>query len=198
MFSHITIQDLKDSEINTAVDKASSYVLSYPSFIRYFENLSTLTKHDVIIGINFTYGWMPTIFHFKSSNIADTIPILINAKAGRRPSSEDLKTLKECFNNSLVGTSKLLHFINPHKFAIWDSRIYRYLKKKTPYNRQMEKIALYLDYLEFCDAMVDDPLYGEIHESLEQKVGYPMTKYRTIDLLMFHNGSRMGSLAPIS
>lgn len=57
-----------------------SYDISYPEFLKYFNNIKTINKHNLIIGINFTYGWMPTIFDFRSNNFDEAINILNNAK----------------------------------------------------------------------------------------------------------------------
>jgi hypothetical protein len=175
------------------IDKRSSDFISYKEFLKYFENIEKLTKHNLIIGINFTYGWMPTIFNFKSNELDKVLAILNSAKKGVRPTGNELETLKKCFNNSLVGTSKLLHFINPNKFAIWDSRIYRYLKNESPHKYRLEKTKSYLDYLIFCDTIINNHKYIKIHNSIESKVGYRMTRYRTIDLLMFLNGGDKNS-----
>ena len=59
------------------------------------------------------------------------IDLLLNkAKSGNLLNSEELEIVKKCVNNSLVGTSKLLHFINPSIYAIWDSKIFRNITEK--------------------------------------------------------------------
>jgi thermostable 8-oxoguanine DNA glycosylase len=44
---------------------------------------------------------------------------------------EDFENLKGFTNNSYVGMSKVLHFINPELFCIYDSRIVKRLRKVT-------------------------------------------------------------------
>ena len=190
---NISIEKLKNDEKNIHIKSNSSDLISYPEFVKFFNSIESISKHKLIIGINFTYAWMPTIFNFKSTEIDEALIILNSAKNGKRPNISELKILKECFNNSLVGTSKLLHFINPNKFAIWDSRIYRYLNDEEPHKYRVENIESYLDFLTFCDYVVEKDEYFEIHDSLEQKVGYKMSKYRTIDLIMYINGGNTNS-----
>ncbi|HRL70351.1 MAG TPA: hypothetical protein PLT79_01470, partial [Flavobacterium sp.] len=48
----------------------------------------------------------------------------------RQATSRLLEIVKKCINNSLVRISKLLHFINPSIYAIWVSRIFRYITRK--------------------------------------------------------------------
>ena len=38
-----------------------NYLLSYPHFLNYFKNLENIKLENLIIGISFTYSWMPTI-----------------------------------------------------------------------------------------------------------------------------------------
>lgn len=72
----------------------------------------------MIIGISFTYSWMPTILKsMKLENTEKAIILLNKVKRGKILSVDELLILKETFNNSLVGSSKLLHFINPEKYA---------------------------------------------------------------------------------
>lgn len=170
--------------------KDSSYYISYPEFIRYFNDIAIIEKHNLIIGINFTYGWMPTIFDFLSVEFEKPVKILNNVKRGIIPDINELAVLKKMFNNSLVGTSKILHFINPTKFAIWDSRVYRYLTGMEPYVERIGDYIAYLEYLKFCEYLSNQEGYAEIHRSIEQKIGYEMTKYRTVELIMYTKGEK--------
>jgi len=182
---NVTIDRLRKDEGKIKTKSNSLGRISYPEFLKYFADLKTITKHNVIIGINFTYGWMPTMFAFRSGNLDEAVKILNRAKQGKIPSESELGILRNCFNNSLVGTSKLLHFINPEKFAIWDSRVYRYLTGAKPYNYRIDKCKSYLDFLRFCEEVTIKAGYNKIHNSLIKKIGYKMTKYRTIELVMY-------------
>lgn len=119
-----------DKNINTLITDAKSIdfskvrksnFISYKSFIEYFKDIKgELTKHNLIIGINFTYGWMPTIFKFKNFELYEIVLILNKARNIELLNESELDIIRKCLNNSLVGTSKLLHFINPNKYPIWD------------------------------------------------------------------------------
>jgi hypothetical protein len=174
---------------NTAIQQRSDFI-SYPEFLEYFKNLDEITKHNLVIGINFVYGWMPTIFDFRSDNFDEAIKILNKAKNGTELITEaDLALLKRLFNNSLVGSTKLLHFINPDKYAIWDSRVYRYLTNNNNYN-QIENCNNYLDYLTFCQELINHSDFASLREQIEESVGYSMTPFRIADLIMYLNGGR--------
>jgi hypothetical protein len=182
---NVNIERLLNDESEINISNESSDFISYPEFLKYFKDLKVISKHNVIIGINFTYGWMPTIFDFRSNNFNVVVDILNKAKLGEILSVGELEILRKCFNNSLVGTSKLLHFINPGVFAIWDSRVFRYLTKQKSHSYRMDNCRNYLDYLEFIKYLTDKPDYNRIHNSIITKVGYNMTKFRTAELIMY-------------
>lgn len=181
---------LKDAE-NIFIPTEERYLTAYNEFIEYFKNIDKLNVHNTIIGISFTYSWMPTILDFRSDKLVEATEILNYAKKGSRPSLTDLAILKSCFNNSLVGSSKLLHFINPEKFAIWDSRVYRYLFNKEPHSYRVENNNSYLDYLFFCDYLVNSIHIDNLQSIVESKVGYKLTKMRAIELIFFYNGAKI-------
>lgn len=133
---------------------------------------------------------MPTVLDFRSNKINEATQILNSAKKGNRPSLAELDILKSCFNNSLVGSSKLLHFINPNQFAIWDSRVYRYLFNQTPHSYRVENNNTYLDYLSFYDYLTNNSNIDSLKKLIEDKVGYPMSKMRAIELIFFYNGAK--------
>lgn len=172
---------------NFAIKRQSDYI-SYPEFLKYFSDLKTITRHNLIIGINFTYGWMPTIFDFRSDNFKEALDILNNAKIGIKPTVENLVLLKGLLNNSIVGTTKLLHFINPDNFAIWDSRVYRYLANQEPYDNRIGNCNTYIDYLAFCDYLTKQPEFKSLQKIIETKIGYSMTAFRVAELVMYSNG----------
>jgi hypothetical protein len=182
----VTIERLRQNAEKVNISSSSSDYIAYPEFLKYFADLKTITKHNVIIGINFSYGWMPTMFDFRSNNFNEIVDILNRAKQGQIPTETELEVLKKCFNNSLVGTSKLLHFINPNMFAIWDSRVLRYLTNRGSNSYRLDKSKLYLDFLKFCKYITNQPGYNEIHNLVVEKLNQgKMTKYRTVELIMY-------------
>ena len=164
--------------------KDGTYLIAYPEFLNYFNNVQTITFHEMVIGINFSYGWMPTIFDFRSDRFNDGLVILNNAKAGVLPSNDELLVLKKLFNNSLVGTSKILHFINPIIAPIWDSKVCFYLTGKGNYN-DLTKPDLYLEYVKYCQLLINDSQFDNILSHVENQVGYNMTPMRIVELIMY-------------
>lgn len=178
-------QDGENFTINNKLDYKS-----YPDFIEYFKNIQNISLHNLIIGINFTYGWMPTILNFRSDKFDEALVILNKAKEEDKISSEELILLKKLFNNSLVGTSKLLHFINPNKFSILDSRVYRYWTGMEPYDYRVEKSETYFEYLKLCEDLVKHDKFSAVESRVESQVGYSMTPFRIVELVMYLYGEK--------
>jgi hypothetical protein len=165
-----------------------SYLRSYPEFVQYFKNIDVITEHNLVIGINFVYGWMPTIFEFTSDNFTSALNLLNAAKSEYKLSEKELTLLKSLFNNSLVGTTKLLHFINPNRFAIWDSRVFKYLTGEKPHANRIGNPLSYLAYLEWARSATYHEEFPILKKHLVNKVGYEMTDYRIVDLVAYSYG----------
>lgn len=170
-------------------NEEDSYNKSYYHFVKYFESKEKITEHDLVIGANFTYGWMPTILNFKTDEFSSAISILNQAKGSERISDAQLYTLKKLINNSLVGVSKLLHFINPNVYAIWDSRICNFLTGKA-HKYRVETPRFFWSYLDLCEKVAGDPAFKSIHERYKNKVGFEITPMRTIEQIMFINSNK--------
>jgi len=181
-------------------DETQSYLHSYPYFTNYFANIQNhkIEIDNLVIGIHFVYGWMPTIFEFKNQeDFVVATEILNKAKVGEPLKSKDYKTLKRLLNGSLVGTSKLLHFINPEKYAIWDSRVHNYLRKNLESHKfsydigDISNYERYLNYLsEVTNSVEFSEIYSLVNEKIENKFKYKISSFRAIELLMFINGKK--------
>ena len=177
------------------------YNLSYQAFLRYFEQKPVLVLDDLIIGANFVYGWMPTILDFyhngKDLNVAlAAINKAKKAKKHQDLTDSDLELLKSIVNNSFVGVSKLLHCINPVVFAIWDSRVHRFLdeacgsNRKTRDTNNLNNFRAYhylLDELECINGVVQID-FSNIDSCIINGSG-KFTTRRKIELRMFLAGS---------
>lgn len=127
---------------------------------------------------------MPTILKFKTTEFEKAAEILQRARTEVIKVS-DLTCLSELVNNSIVGTSKLLHFVNPELYAIWDSRVARYFFGRPCWQYQVDDLATYRSYLGAVAGAVASPLFGPVHTSMCSKVRYPVTKVRAAELVMF-------------
>lgn len=185
-FKNLTFENLKRDAVNFSIKENDSYITAYPEFIKYFETKSLIEKHHFIIGSHFVYGWMPTILTLKMENIDQILELLNDAKKGKILNQIELATLKTSINNSMVGLSKLLHFINPLNYAIWDSRIFKYITgQKSQYG--IDKAENYLAYINQLSEFSVHCNYDQFHAIVEDKLGYPVTPMRALEITMFQS-----------
>ena len=183
-FKNLNIEKLKRDAEKFTVSANDSYIESYPEFLKYFESLELIEKHHLIISSHFVYGWMPTIIHIDTKNVERVLFLLNAAKSGHELKLDELEILKYCINNSMVGLSKLLHFMNPRDYAIWDSRIFKYLTgKKSQYG--IDKVKNYFAYLEEIKKLTQHPGYADLHFKIERNFDYSITPMRAVEILMF-------------
>ncbi len=174
---------LKDAE-KFSFTENNSYIQTYPEFIKYFENVDIIERHHLVIASHFVYGWMPTIIQLNLEEEDNVLLLLNSAKKGRILNKEELGILKKSINNSLVGLSKLLHFINPRDYAIWDSRIFRYLtEKKSSYG--IDNPVLYIEYLNGLKNIAQNENYEKLHQLIARNFDYEITSNRAIEITMF-------------
>ncbi|MCA2019086.1 hypothetical protein LDJ79_23460 [Vibrio tritonius] len=167
-------------------DKEYTYHKSYFYFVKYFRDKDELTEQDLVLGANFTYGWMPTILNFKSREFVKSLEILNKAKSSERISTDEILTLKSLINNSLVGVSKLLHFVNPYIYAIWDSRVCYFLLGTSRFS-VIQNVDKYWEYLELCDRVIANKNFKNIHSTYESIVNYEVSPFRVVEQIMFIN-----------
>jgi hypothetical protein len=167
----------------------TSYIVSYPHIREYFASRQVIGASELVCGAHMIYGWMPTILtlHVEESGISlsQAALLLEKAKEGKPLSDQNLSSLSAVVNNSLVGTSKLLHFVAPESFAIWDSNIYRFLYRKQPHNYRMQNIQTYRDYVALLCSAKDDPRFSALHSSVTKQLGYEVSPMRSLELSMF-------------
>ena len=63
---------------------------SYFEFLRYFRDLTQIDRHHVIIGANFTYGWMPRMLRFGTIQFEQAAVILNRVKHNQEITDDEL------------------------------------------------------------------------------------------------------------
>jgi hypothetical protein len=180
-------QRLRTGAARVPEQRDNPFTLAYFTFLDYFHTLDQIAPEHVIIGANFTYGWMPTMLRLRSTDIAPSAAALNRAKAGERLTDTETQTLISLINNSIVGVSKLLHFVNPQQYAIWDSRVATFYAPHLAYDH-FQRPSTYRAYLDQCISLSNQPGFPELHRAVAQKVGRPITALRAIELIMYENG----------
>lgn len=183
-FKNLIYETVKRDAGRFSLNENDSYLEAYPEFIDYFKKIDMIEKHHLIISSHFVYGWMPTVLHLDTTDINQVLSLLNAAKCGHILLAAELKKAMKCINNSMVGLSKLLHFINPKDYAIWDSRILKYISgNKTTYG--INNPDLYLDYLQGLHEIAINTNYPSLHALIAGNFKYPLEPMRVIELVMF-------------
>jgi len=185
-----------DCEPQTPIPKDSSYIISYPHILGYFGQREVFDAADLVRGAHLAYGWMPTVLELHPGPPNITLDagahLLTRAKRDGGLNDAEIEDLASLINNSLVGASKLLHFVAPENFAIWDSRIYAFIFRQEPYPYRVKSVALYQEYLEALAKIRANGKFERFHASVNEKVGYPVSAFRAIELIMFLNSGTQG------
>ncbi|MCB0647081.1 MAG: hypothetical protein KDC49_10485 [Saprospiraceae bacterium] len=163
-----------------------SYIIAYPEFIKYFNEIGSdeLRFHHLVISSHFIYGWMPTIIHLNISQKDEVLSLLNKVKLGQLLNSSQLHILKECINGSMVGLSKLLHFINPEIYPIWDSKIYKYITDKNS-TYGIDRPENYISYLNEVLKIANHIDFNKISKLICNKLNYQVSQIRVIELCIF-------------
>jgi len=98
-----------------------------------------------------------------------------------------LENIEKVTNNSIIGGSKLLHFINPESYAIFDSKVYKAITKNKAYqyNLNIDNYLLYMNKLSKLTSNKEkmELLKNKFHEKNEKN--NRLTNFRYIELILF-------------
>lgn len=184
------MQDIFLLESQTKVDRKNSYIRSYPHILDQLQTGVALTERDFVCGAHIVYGWMPTILDLYPTaelTLQQGANLINKARVNGVLSESELANLAALVNNSMVGASKLLHFVNPNTFAIWDSKIYRFVHGQAAHQHRVNKVGAYVKYLDLLGTLRQDKRFPDFHASINEKMGYPVSPCRAIEVVMFLN-----------
>ena len=187
----IKIEQIQELWNNLHFEDRSSDFLSYKYFTQYFSSVEKITEEHFIIWSNFCYGWMPRMLTLKNfSNLPRIIEILNKAKnQDSLINIDELNLLKTSINNSIVWSSKLLHFINPKIYPIWDRRVGSYFW--ITWENKINNSKIYLEYTDVIIKFCEDywSFLDEARKTLWNKMGYGISRVRAIEFILFQAGN---------
>lgn len=186
-----TMQNVLELEGTTQIQQNNSYIISYPHILSYFQELDEIKVKDVVRGAHMIYGWMPTVLDLypepPNKNLHYIAELLTKARNGEELTEQDIAEIAAVVNNSLVGASKLLHFIAPQDYAIWDSKIYKFIHQEKAHNYRVNNIKLYKEFLNDLKEIKIKPNFSVFHNNVNEKMGYKVSAMRAIEAIMFLN-----------
>lgn len=178
-----------DLEPSIPVPQQDPYIGSYPYLCSHFTQKKVIEKEDVVLGAHMVYAWMPTVLELdmgavRGVSLQRGAELLTTAKS-RDLEKDELLALKGLVNNSIVGASKLLHFVQPERYPIWDSRIYSFRHGRQGHAYQVNCVDAYLGYRKELMSLTGDVRFPAFHAAVNAKVGYPVSGPRALELMMF-------------
>ncbi|MBA2410383.1 MAG: hypothetical protein H0V62_11705 [Gammaproteobacteria bacterium] len=211
-----------DETLTASRTTAGTYRYTYDRYLQYFREKrgQPLTEQDLYIGFAFAYSWMasikqldPALATVKAATAAlnelhamQPASLDMDSEAAADISDEQVENLAAAteplryFLGSVIGTSKLLHFVNPEVFPIWDAIIHRY--SRLPKTSAADSLRLYAQYTCMVhrlthhadfETRIYEPLLRAM-EAAHRQVGKryrapePMGKVRATEFIMFFGG----------
>ncbi len=168
------------------------YLNIYPYLIQSISRLDLDENNLALIG-SAVFGWMPTQLSLQHSALREALQIMKDLKNASSNNIDEAQILKLAIvfqaigGKSVVAASKLLHFVFPDRFPIWD----RIVAKKFGLAPNGKGAAQnYLQFINFCRQMTGRLDVQACLQSFEKRLGnfgyqYHMTPMRLIELLLF-------------
>ncbi|MBI5293180.1 MAG: hypothetical protein HY872_14995 [Chloroflexi bacterium] len=127
--------------------RAITYLATYPSIRALGTAPGPVTLERFHQIATMAYGWMPRIVRLDSNFIEDALAASIAAQTATPETlaAVPFSAIASCLH-SVVGASKVLHFINPAVFPIWDRGIEQFRLHGELTDAHMNDVANYLEY----------------------------------------------------
>lgn len=179
-----------DQANTITIPHADSYLQTYPHLINGIKSLMPLNQDKLLIAGSSIFSWMPTQSKIDTTLLSASLAIITNLKT-HALTKENLMQLAKTFRtirgNSVVAASKLLHFLHPDEYPIWDSRIRREYKYSPTADPEEDK---YIHYYKNVKLLIADSQVKTACANLNARInaaGYPgtLTTTRLVELCLF-------------
>lgn len=164
------------------------YIITYPSYVEYFADLKVVSKNDLVRGIGFVYSWMPKILSINYSQINELSNCINNLKTHCTEIAEInvFKLATHFTDGSIVAASKLLHFIFPKQYPIYDSHVYRYCwNDEKSHHYKIKREDNYCVYKRAILNTLNTTEAKELTQVVIKAIGYNVSEVRAIEFAIF-------------
>ena len=188
-------------QLDLELDKESkSYVTNYPLLVNALKDKKMDAK-GFALAAHMVYGWMPTVLTLIPSmpkcDFSVEVEVLERAREGGQLSPIDFRILAEAVNKSIIGASKLLHFVNPDRYAIWDTKVYAFLihgkvaePVVRPAHSTVNSIERFIQYQTDLALFTKRDEFFAVHQRVNEQLKYKVSPMRAAELLMFTNAPK--------
>lgn len=175
------------------IDKNNTYIISYPEILKYISTIDKFNRNNFIICAHIIFAWMPAVIKLynEQNEGVDSIDKAVEDLNYIKQSKTDLhgpiNSIQCVIKNSLVGTSKLLHFVFPDTYPIWDSNVCKYWGQN-PTQNIIQNIHKYMAYRAELINTINNIRFNAIHKNIIEQNGYFVSKLRAAEQIMFEMG----------
>ncbi|WP_445354868.1 hypothetical protein ACJJI5_18345 [Microbulbifer sp. EKSA008] len=148
--------------------RSHTYISTYPDILSYANSATPIGPTEFRRLSLMVYGWMPRVLRLDPASFTNAVAAANCASNATQHDyqSINIQAIASCMR-SLVGASKLLHFINPNIYAIWDSKIQSFRGLQNSDN-SMNKIDNYLGYLDDVHQIASDSSFPAYFKKYNQ------------------------------
>ncbi len=154
---------LKDDKL-----REHTYLSTYPEIIKFSQNSQLNDVQTFKMLALMTYAWMPRVLRIDDEYLVCAASQLSKAKDITKNNYKEIKIqpIADCLH-SLVGASKILHFINPEVFPIWDSKI-QIIVGENNNNYTMKKSENYYRYVDIVYSLIENKKFYSFYKKYNQ------------------------------
>ncbi|OLF53019.1 DUF6308 family protein [Pseudomonas chlororaphis] len=180
--------------------QALTYMRAYPALLHASKTLATAHHNsaDLLLQLSaMCYGWMPRVARVNAKHLDQASHALASALTS--PTVIDKQPMQDLANSlhSVVGASKLLHFVRPDLYPIWDSKVARTWAAtgNKPSNSYMSNINHYRAYLRDIEQLIAAADFAGFYQDFNQAYGrrldrldiapYTLSKVRAVEAAAF-------------
>jgi hypothetical protein len=174
-----------DEDLSQKVDPTDRYVKSYPLLLKSTAHLCDAMGSNAVPGVaQIVYGWMPTILQNLTFDDHINDHLIAARQINDFQSAFNLVDGLETspINNSWVGLSKVLHFINPEFFPIWDSVVAKHFGVS---NHKIKQKKIYTKYMKFISENLEFKSVSTVQDLFEKRANYTISKVRACEFILF-------------
>ena len=166
--------------------RGHTYISTYPDLINFSSSMNSGNAQEFRQLAMMVYGWMPRVLRIDNSYTAQAIKAIDDARQATLSTYQSVcvKDIANCLH-SVVGASKILHFVNPTIFPIWDSKIqaFRCLPNG---NYDMSNVSKYFDYVRDVHSIISDPGFAAFYAQYEQAFSNRLLQSKIADYKVQH------------
>ena len=166
-----------DEDLSQKVDPTDRYVKSYPLLLKSTAHLCDAMGSNAVPGVaHIVYGWMPTILQNLTFDDHINDHLIAARQINDFQSAFNLVDGLETspINNSWVGLSKVLHFINPEFFPIWDSVVAKHFGVS---NHKIKQKKIYTKYMKFISENLEFKSVSTVQNLFEKRANYTIADF---------------------